>query len=78
MYVQAYVCFAQQLTVYTVTIDGAMIDCKLYKTFQSLTVNRTETVTSICREVSVAMSSTVLGQSARNFAARSSWSCSNW
>jgi len=31
----------------------------LYRTFQFLTVNRTETVTSICREVSVAMSSTV-------------------
>jgi len=47
--------------------DGAMIDCRLYRT---LTVNRTETVTSICREVSEAMSSTVLGQSTRNFLAR--------
>jgi len=35
--------------------DGAMINCRLYRTLQSLlAVNRTETVTSICREVSVA------------------------
>jgi len=52
--------------------DGAMIDCRLYRTFQSLTVNRTETVTSICREVSVAMSSKVLGRSMRNFVVHSS------
>jgi len=28
--------------------DGAVVDCRLYRTFQFLTVNRTETVTSIC------------------------------
>jgi len=52
--------------------DGAMIDCRLYRTFQSLTVNRNETVT--CREVSVAMSSKVLArlQSMRNFVVHSS------
>ena len=47
--------------------DGALIDRRLYRTFQSLTVNRTETATSICREVSVATSSTVLDQSTRNW-----------
>jgi len=52
--------------------DGAMIDCRLYRTSQSLTVNRTESVTSFCHEVSVAMSSTVLGQSMRNFVVHSS------
>jgi len=44
-----------------------IIDCRLYRTSQSLNVNRTETVTSVCRTVSVAMSSTVLDQSIRNF-----------
>ena len=46
---------------------GAMINCRLYRTFQSLNVSRTETVISSCRELSVVVSSTVLGQSTRNF-----------
>jgi len=37
-------------------------------------MNRTETVISICREVSVAMSSKVLGQSKRNFVVHSDYS----
>jgi len=58
--------------------EGAMVNCRLYRTFQSLSVNRTETVTSSCREQSVVVSSTVLDQSTRNFVVHSSWSCSNW
>ena len=57
--------------------EGAMINCRLYRTFQSLSVNRTEMVTSSCREQSVVVSSTVLDQSTRNFVVHSSWSCSN-
>ena len=40
--------------------EGAMINRRLYRTCRSVTVNRTETVTSSCRELSVAVSSIVL------------------
>ena len=57
--------------------EGAVINCRLYRTFQSLSVSRTETVTSSCRELSVVVSSTVFDQSTRSFVVHSSWSCSN-
>ena len=79
-----YVCMYKNLfraAAYSLgCLDGTMIDRRLYstshlyRTFQSLTVNRTETVTSICRKVSVAMSSKVLGQSTRNFVVHSDYS----
>jgi len=48
---------------------GAMISRRLYRTFQSLLVHhRTASETSMGREVSVAMSSTELDHSMRNFA----------
>ena len=69
MYVCIKFMFAQQLTAYC--HEGAMINCSLYRTFQSLSVSKTETVISSCRELSVVMSSTVLGQSTRNFVVHS-------
>jgi len=42
---------------------GAMINRRLYRTYQSLVVHRTAAVTSTGRELSVAMSSIELGQS---------------
>ena len=47
---------------------GAMINRRLYRTFQFLVVHRTAAVTSTGRELSVAMSSIELGQSMRSFA----------
>ena len=75
-----YVCIKIYVRAAAYSLDcheGAMINCRLYRTFQSLSVNRSETVTSSCRELSVVASSTVLGQSTRNFVVHSSWSCSN-
>ena len=51
---------------------GAMINRRLYKTFQSLVERRTESVTSMNHELSVEVSSIYLGQSMRSFAAHSS------
>ena len=65
-----YVCIKIYVRAAAYSLDcheGAMINCRLCRTFQSLNVNRTETVTSSCRELSVVVSSTVLGQSTRNF-----------
>ena len=75
-----YVCIKIYVRAAAYSLDcheGAMINCRLYRTFQSLNVSRTETVISRCRELSVVVSSTVLGQSTRNFVVHSSWSCSN-
>ena len=75
-----YVCIKIYVRAAAYSLDcheGAMINCRLYRTFQSLSVNRTETVTSSYRELSVVVSSTVLDQSTRNFVVHSSWSCSN-
>ena len=80
MYVCMYVCIKNYVRAAAYSLDcheGAMINCRLYRTFQSLNVSRTETVTSSCRELSVVVSSTVLGQSTRNFVVHSSWSCSS-
>ena len=70
-----YVCIKIYVCAAAYSLDcheGAMINCRLYRTFQSLSVNRTETVISSCRELSVVVSSTVLGQSKRNFVVHSS------
>ena len=75
-----YVCIKNYVRAAAYSLDcheGAMINCR-HRTFQSLNVNRTEPVTSSCRELSVVVSSTVLGQSTRNFVVHSSWFCSNW
>ena len=49
-----YVCIKTYVRAAAYSLDcheGAMINCRLYRTFQSLSVNRTETVTSSCREL---------------------------
>ena len=51
---------------------GAVVNHKLYRTFQSSIEHRTESVRSMDHELSVAESSIELGQSMRNFAVRSS------
>ena len=53
---------------------GAIVNHKLYRTFQSSIEHRTESVRSMGHELSlsVAKSSIELGQSMRNFAVRSS------
>jgi len=50
----------------------AMISRRLYRTFQSSVMHKTASETSMDREVSVAMSSTELDQSMRNFAVHNS------
>ena len=59
-----YACIKNYVRAAAYSLDcheGAMINCRLYRTFQSLSVSTTETVTSSCRELSVVVSSTVLG-----------------
>ena len=76
-----YVCIKIYVRTAAYSLDcheGAMINCRLYRTFHSLSVSRTQTVISSCRELSVVVNYTVLGQSTRNFVVHSSWSCSNW
>jgi len=51
---------------------GAIVNHKLYRTFQSSIERKTESVRSMGHELSVAKSSIELGQSMRNFAVRSS------
>ena len=60
MYVCMYVCIKIYVRAAAYSLDcqeGAMINCRLYRTFQSLNVSRTETVISSCRELSVVVSS---------------------
>jgi len=45
---------------------GAMINCKLYRTFQSSVMHRTASVTKTTHELSVVMDSIQLGQSMRS------------
>ena len=69
-----YVCIKMYVRTAAYSLDcheSAMINCRLYRTFKSLSVNRTETVISSCRELSVVVSSTVLGKSTRNFVVHS-------
>ena len=60
-----YVCIKIYVRAAAYSLDcyeGAMINCRLCRTFQSLNVNITETVISSCRELSVVVSSTVLAR----------------
>ena len=69
-----YVCMVIYVRATAYSLDchvGAMINRRLYRTFQSV-VHRTAAVTSTGRELSVAMSSIELGQSMRSFAVHSS------
>ena len=76
MYVCMYVCMVIYVRATAYSLDchvGAMINRRLYRTFQSLVVlHRTAAVTSTGRELSVAMNSIELGQSMRSFAVHSS------
>ena len=75
MYVCMYVCEVIYVRATAYSLDchvGAMINRRLYRTFQSLVVHRTAAVTSTGRELSVAISSIELGQSMRSFAVHSS------
>jgi len=66
-----YVCMVIYVRATAYSLDchvGAMINRRLYRTFQSLVVHRTAAVTSTGRELSVAMSSIELGQSMRSYA----------
>ena len=75
MYVCMYVCMVIYVHTTAYSLDchvGAMINSRLYSTFQSLVVHRTAAVTSTGRELSVAMRSIELGQSMRSFAVHSS------
>ena len=59
MYVCMYVCMVIYIRAKAYSLDchvGAMINRRLYRTFQSLVVHRTAAVTSTGRELSVAMS----------------------
>jgi len=70
MYVCMYVCMVIYVRATAYSLDchvGAMINRRLYRTFQSLVVHRTAAVTSTGRKLSVAMSSIELGQSMRSF-----------
>ena len=70
-----YVCMVIYVRATAYSLDchvGAMINRRLYRTFQSLVVHRTVAVTSTGRELSVAISSIELGQSMRSFAVHSS------